>query len=552
MVQDMSVLIGGRAGEGINNAGMVVAHLMNHLGYYVYMYYDYPSLIRGGHNFALVRISDRPVAVHRGTADFVLALNQETIARHFQKFHETTAVIYNSDVVKGDGQGVSVSGILKAENAPAIMGNSAVIGAFAKAAGIPWDTVTGVFSRHIPKAPEKNLAVARRGYDQVSTVRPVGPAGTGKNPRPLVTGNEAIGLGLVAGGLATYISYPMTPSSSLLHFLAENASRFGISVIHPENEIAVMLMALGSSYAGSRAAVGTSGGGFCLMTEGLSLAGMAELPVVILVSQRTGPSTGLPTYTAQSDLRFILHAGQGEFPRLVVAPGDPVQAFFWSARAMDLAWKFQVPAFILADKTLSEGFYSMESSVVRTERMDGPPLWEGTPPYERYRVTESGVSPLAFPGSKGAIVKANGYAHDSAGVTTEDAVLVRTMTEKRIRKGESLSAAVLKLPVVNALGTADAQTAVICWGSVLGVCSEVCSDKGIRLVQPVVLSPLPDEEIKKALAGARTVIVVEENATGQLAGLLREAGVPVHRQILHCDGRPLTPDILASRLQEVI
>lgn len=551
MVQDVSVLIGGRAGEGINNAGMIVAHLMNHLGYYVYMYYDYPSLIRGGHNFALVRIADRPIGVHRETVDFMLALNQETIARHTNKFHDRTAVLYNSDVVRNGGQGVSITGILKAEDAPAIMGNSAMIGAFAKAAGVPWDTVTTVFARHLPKGTEKNLAVARHGYDQVSTVHPIGPAGTGSSPRALISGNEAIGLGLIAGGLRTYISYPMTPSSGLLHFLAENATRFGISVIHPENEIAVMLMALGFSYAGNRAAVGTSGGGFCLMTEGLSLAGMAEIPVVLLVSQRTGPSTGLPTYTAQSDLRFVLHAGQGEFPRFVVAPGDPGQAFFWSGLALDIAWKFQVPAFILADKTLSEGFYSMDPAVNLPEKMDRPPMWDGKVPYERYRETDSGVSPLAFPGTKGAVIKVDGYAHDAAGITTEDKDIVRTMTEKRLRKGKSLTDAISNLPTVNSFGPTDAETAVICWGSVLGVCSEACRERDYRLVQPVVLSPFPADEIKKALGGIRTLIAVEENVTGQLASLLREAGVPVNQQILHGDGRPLTPDVLAARLKDV-
>jgi len=552
MGQDVSVLIGGRAGEGINNAGMVVAHLMNHLGYHVCMYYDYPSLIRGGHNFALVRIADRPIGIHRERADFVLALNQETIERHARKFHDGTAIIVNSDAVRGGGQGISITGILKAEGAPAIMGNSAMIGAFAKAAGIPFDTVTTVFSRHLPKGTEKNLAVARRGYEQVETVHRLAPAGTGGRPRALVSGNEAIGLGLVAGGLAAYISYPMTPSSSLLHFLAENASRFGITVIHPENEIAVMLMALGFSYAGRHAAVGTSGGGFCLMTEGLSLAGMAEIPVVILVSQRTGPSTGLPTYTAQSDLRFILHAGQGEFPRFVVAPGDPEQAFSWSCRAMDIAWKFQVPAFILADKTLSEGFSGMDPGVKPPEKMDAPFLRDEKTPYERYRVTDSGISPLAFPGTPGAVVKANGYAHDAAGITTEDADTVRAMTEKRLRKGKSLADAVAKLPAVNSPGHGGPDTAVICWGSVLGACSEVCSDLGIRLIQPVVLSPFPAEEIKRTLAGVQRLIVVEENATGQLGSLLREAGIPVARQILHWDGRPLTPDALAAQLQEAI
>jgi len=550
MVSDISVLIGGRAGEGINNAGMVVAHLLNNLGYHAYMYYDYPSLIRGGHNFTLVRAADRKIGVHRATADYVLALNQETVLRHKGRFLPHTVVIYNSDTVKGEGQGISVTGALRSVNAPEIMGNSAIIGAFAKAAGIPWETVVGVFTRHLPKGMQQNLAVARNGYDQVNAVLPISP-GKGK-PLPLVTGNEAVGLGLVAGGLSAYISYPMTPSSSLLHFLAENAGRIGLSVIHPENEIAVLLMALGESYAGARVAVGTSGGGFCLMAEGLSLAGMAEIPVVILVSQRTGPSTGLPTYTAQSDLRFILHAGQGEFPRLILAPGDAGQAYAWSAVAMDIAWRFQVPAFILSDKTLSEGFYAMEDiekpGIQKEESHEG----EIVTPYERYRFTESGVSPLRFPGTKGSVVKVNSYAHDPAGISTEEPDLVAKMTEKRLQKGRTLSEMMARYETVTHGGKTGSDTAVICWGSVLGVCSEVCDELGIRLVQPVVLAPFPADRIRKALEGVRRLVAVEENATGQLGSLLRESGIPFDRQVLHWDGRPLTPDLLSAHLQEAL
>jgi 2-oxoglutarate ferredoxin oxidoreductase subunit alpha len=550
MMREVTVLIGGKAGEGINSAGMVVAKLLNQLGYYTFMYYDYPSLIRGGHNFAIIRGADRPIGVHRDHADYVLALNQETIIRHKTRFSDRTVTVSNSDVVRDGGQGISVTGALKAENAPAIMGNSAVIGAFAKAAGIPWDSVVNVFTRHLPKGTQQNIAVAKRGYDQAATVLPITPVGD-RLPA-LLSGNEAIGLGLVAGGITAYVSYPMTPSSSLLHFLAENSRRLGISVIHPENEIAVMLMALGYSYAGRRVAVGTSGGGFCLMTEGLSLSGMAEIPVVLFVSQRTGPSTGLPTYTAQADLRFILHAGQGEFPRFVVAPGDAIQAYYWSAVAADIAWRYQVPAFILGDKALSEGLYSIDPANLPKISTGMYPLWDGREPYQRYRDTESGISPLTFPGTAGAIVKVNSYAHTASGITTEEAEIVSQMTKKRLRKGLSLSAVMAEYDTVTTGGVPAAETAIICWGSVRGVCSEVCEDMGFRMVQPVVLSPFPNDKIRESLKGARRVIVVEENATGQLAALIQLPGIQVDSPILHYDGRPLTPDLLKERIREVL
>jgi len=549
MVQEVSILVGGKAGEGINSAGAIVAQLLNHSGYYTYMYYDYPSLIRGGHNFAIIRGSDRPVNIHRNFVDYVIALNQDTITQHKQRVGKRTINVFNSDVVRTEGQGISVNTILKSENAPAIMGNSAVIGAFAKASGISWDTVSDVFTRHMPKGADINLKVAKRGYDQVNTINTIKSIGSRRFS--VLTGNEAIGIGLVAGGLTVYVSYPMTPSSSLLHFLAENTKKFGITVIHPENEISVILMALGFAYAGGRAAIGTSGGGFCLMTEGLSLAGMAEIPIILVVSQRTGPSTGLPTYTAQSDLHFILNAGQGEFPRFVVAPGDVQQAYYWSAVAMDVAWRYQVPACILADKTLSEGTFSIETEKISQAKFADLPLWDGKTPYFRYADTESGISPLAYPGTNGAVVKVNSYAHDKSGITAEESGIITQMTRKRMKKATVLADAMESYDTINIEGSSEAKTVLICWGSVLNTCREVALELNLKVIQPIVLSPFPVIRMKQALQGIKRKIVVEENVTGQLSALLRFNGITSDAMVLHYDGRPLTPDMLLNRLKEV-
>jgi len=311
-------------------------------------------------------------------------------------------------------------------------------------------------------------------------------------------------------------------------------------------------MALGFSYAGKRAAVGTSGGGFCLMTEGLSLSGMAEIPLVLVVSQRTGPSTGVPTYTAQSDLHFILNAGQGEFPRFVVAPGDAGEAYIWSAHAMNIATKFQVPAFILSDKTLSEGTYSIETSHLPKVWVDEPVNWDGTLPYRRYADSPSGISPLAIPGSKGAVVKVNSYSHDESGITTEEAALVVQMTEKRMRKAARLSTEMEDFDTVSTHGSPRSGTAIACWGSTKGVCCEVADELGLMTIQPRVLSPFPVVRFRNAMEGVSRLIAVEENATGQLAALLRLNNILVDATVLHYDGRPLTPDILRSRLEEAI
>jgi 2-oxoglutarate ferredoxin oxidoreductase subunit alpha len=549
-MNEVAVLVGGKAGDGINNAGAMAAQLLNHRGYRIHLYFDYPSLIRGGHNFAIVRGREAATGTCGELVDFVLAIDQETMERHRHALKADTAIIYNRDQVRAAGQGISVKEILAAEQAPPVMGNSAMIGGFAKAAGIGWETVETVFRSHVPKGTDQNLRVARRAYDQLTTVRPIHPCSN--PPVPLLTGNEAIGLGMVRGGLEAYVSYPMTPSSSLLHFLAEEQENLGITVVHPENEIAVVLMALGFAYAGRRAAVGTSGGGFCLMTEGLSLAGMAELPIVFLVSQRTGPSTGLPTYTGQADLLFVQHAGQGEFPRLIVAPGTTEEALSWSAIAVNTAWQFQVPAFILSDKTLSEGTYSTDPAAVpKILREDGP-AWDGTARYNRYADTPSGVSPLAFPGTGGAVVKVNGYAHDEAGITTEDAGLVDLMTQKRLRKWEGLRQAMERYPQVKVAGSPAGLVAVLCWGSTAGVCDEVARPLGLRVVRPLVLSPFPAEAVRKALAGAGMVIAVEENATAQLATLAGQHGIVCQERILRYDGRPFTPEELLGKLRGVL
>ena len=549
-MNEVSVLIGGKAGDGINSAGAMVAQLLNHLGYRIYLYFDYPSLIRGGHNFAIIRGRETATGTCGTQVDFLLALNQETVDRHKGAQKTDTVIIYNKDLVKTTGEGISVKEILAAEHAPEIMGNSAIIGGFARVAGIPWKTLEEVFSSHIPKGTDLNLRVARRAYDQLASVHPVPPCSN--QPVPLLTGNEAIGLGMINGGLEAYVSYPMTPSSSLLHFLAEEQEQLGITVVHPENEIAVILTALGFAYAGKKAAVGTSGGGFCLMTEGLSLAGMAEIPIVLLVSQRTGPSTGLPTYTGQSDLLFVLHAGQGEFPRFIVAPGTTEEALYWSAAAMNIAWEFQIPAFILSDKTFSEGTYSTDLSRVSEIPQVIPPAVDKTTPYRRYSDTPSGISPLAFPGAGDAVIKVNGYAHDEAGITTEEADMVDLMTKKRFRKWEGLKEAMTPYQQVIISGSPNGPAALLCWGSTAGVCGEVAGQLGLRVVRPVVLSPFPADSLKKALEGTSKVIAVEENATAQLATLAGLHGITCHEKILRHDGRPFTPELLGEKIREVL
>ena len=551
-MHEYSVLIGGKAGEGINTAGLSIAGLFSRLGYQTYMYLDYPSLIRGGHNFAIIRASERTIGALRTPVDVLLAFDQKSIDSHQERIHDGTTIIHDaSGAVKAEGYGLPLDAIVKEERAPPITKNSAMLGALARVAGIEPATYEDVLRASVPeKYLEANLRVARRGYDAAGEVFVVEPLDA--PALPILTGNEATGLGLVYGGLESYIAYPMTPTSNLLHFLARRAEDLAIKVLHPENEISVILMALGLAYAGERAAVGTSGGGFCLMTEGVSLAGMSEIPVTIVMGQRPGPSTGMPTYTSQGDLHFILNAGQGEFPRLVVAPGDLEEAYTWSATALMLSWKYQVPSIILTDKTLAEGAYSFDVEAITPLPDREPALWDGSGEYRRYARTDDGVSPLAFPGRQGAIVKVSSYAHDETGFTTEVAESVRGLQEKMLAKGESLKRELMTYPAVKVYGPRNSGTTIVCWGSEKWACIEAAREFGARVVQPLVLAPFPVRQWKEAMIGAGKIIRVENNATGQFGRLLREQGFDPGRPILKYDGRPFAVDELEARLAEVV
>ena len=552
-MDNFSILIGGQAGFGIDKAGSIIASILNQLGYRLYVYRDYPSIIRGGHTFSIIRASRKRIATHQNKIDFLLALNQDTVSFHRQRLKDNSVIIYDSDVAKLEAEPTTIKAIevpltkiIKEEKAAEVMRNTCLIGAFCKIAGIEWNVIENVLRKNIAKDIDLNLKVAQRGYNEVAEVTKI--ERISQSSLPLLTGNEAISLGLIKAGLKTYIAYPMTPSSPILHFLAGLAEDFGLKVIHPESEIGVVLMALGFTYAGEKVAVGTSGGGFCLMAEGLSFAGMAELPLVIIVGQRPGPSTGLPTYSAQTELHFVQNAGQGEFPRFIVAPGDAEEAYYWSAMALNIAWKYQIPAFILSDKNLGEGTFNFDMDAIEGIKEEGAILWDGKSPYKRYLVTENGVSPLAFVPEKEAIIKVNSYEHDEFGITTEDPQITNMMQEKRLRKGEYILEELKEYKTVNIYGNKNSSIALLCWGSNKGLCVEAAENLSLKVIQPIVLSPFPNEEFKEAIKGAKKLICVENNATGQLGRLISSYGFKVDEKILKYDGRPFALDELEDRL----
>jgi 2-oxoglutarate ferredoxin oxidoreductase subunit alpha len=549
-MEEISILIGGKAGDGIRQAGHVIAQLLNRIGYRIFFYDDYPSLIRGGHNFSIIRASEKRVLAHKDTIDIIVALNQDTVEKHKHRLNTGGIILYDSKKADAQGLGIDFLNVVKEFNGIPIMRNTAAIGALARMLNLEWSVLESVIKRFLEKNVDLNLKIARNAYDQVETPLKSLPKLNQKS-LPLVTGNEAISLGAVKAGLNMYIAYPMTPASAILHYLAAHEKELGVVTVHPESEIGVALMALGAAYTGAKTMVGTSGGGFALMTEALSLAGQGELPIVFVECQRPGPSTGVPTYTMQGDLNFVIHAGHGEFSRVVLAPGDADEAFYTAGLAMNLAWKFQIPTFVLSDKHLSESIFSFEADLEKV-KPENSLLWDGQGEYRRYLDSQNGISPLAFPGNPEAIVKVTSYEHDENGITTEEPEQIARMQRKRLRKRKTLENELKKFDTVNVYGNPESKTALLCWGSTKGACIEVAEVLGLKVIQPLVLEPLPVESLKKALSGTKKIIDVEVNVTGQLAKLIAGHGFCVDDMILRFDSRPFTVDGLLDNVKEVL
>ena len=549
-MKEISILIGGKAGDGIRQAGHTLARLLNRIGYRIFFYDDYPSLIRGGHNFSIIRASKKKIEAHKEKVDLIVALNQDAVEKHKHRLNSGGMILYDSKKVEAQGVGVDFMGIVKELEGSPIMRNTAALGALAKVLNIEWPVLESVMMDTIEKEVDLNIKIARSAYNRVEKAWLSVPK-LNQKMLPLISGNEAIALGAVQAGLNMYIAYPMTPASAILHYLAEHEDDLGVVTIHPESEIGVALMALGAAYAGARIMVGTSGGGFALMTEALSLSGQGEFPIVFVMVQRPGPSTGVPTYTMQGDLSFVINSGHGEFLKVVLAPGNVEEAFYLTGLAMNLAWKFQIPCFVLSDKHLSESIFSFEADPDKVKPED-PLLWDGQGEYKRYLDTQNGISPLAFPGNSAAIVKVTSYEHDEYGITTEESEQIARMQQKRLRKKKTMEDELARYEQVKVYGDPESKTVLLCWGSTKGACIEVAEELGLKVVQPLVLEPLPINSLKKVLSDADKIIDVEVNATGQLAKLLSAHGICIDDMILRFDGRPFTVDFLLEKVKEVL
>ncbi len=543
-----TVIIGGKAGQGTNKAGSVAARMFSEMQRDVFQMNDYPSLIRGGHNFSVVSSAIGPIRSHYLEANLVIALDQRSVEAHRDHLINDGILVVNADEVKDRGIGLPITSEAKKYSNPLLISGLASIAVIAAAVGFSKEQLHEIIKKEYKRNLEENIAFATSMFQ--SAEKTIGRRFTlkkGAQKKKSLTGNEAIALGALASGLDLYFAYPMTPSTSILHFFATHGKRFGVAAMQPENEIAVANMAIGASFAGARVMVATSGGGFCLMQEAFSLAGMVEAPVLFYLGQRPGPSTGVPTYTEQGELRYALTPGQGEFPRIVASPGSVEEAFTLTSELLSLIWRFQTPGILLTEKHLAETTMSVMLDPEKTRWAD--PLMHTSGEFKRYKDTVDGISPLLFPPSP-SVIKWSSYEHDEQGFTTERPEGIAQMHDKRKKKIGSLIEHLKTIRTVNEFGSGEPY--VFTFGSTTMSVREAVEygDIPVTVIQPIYLEPFPVWALEKYRA--KRGIVVEMNSTGQLATLLREkVGVDVTAMIQKYDGRPFSPTELAARIREV-
>ncbi len=542
-MKNLEVIIGGAAGEGSKKAGLLIAKLFNSHGLRVFIHEDYQSVIKGGQNFSHISVSTQEKNAISEKVDFLLALNKDVILKQKEKLKEDGVLMYDCSVEEGDfctqkTIKVSLSDIVNEAGGIPLMKNTALVASFSKAMGMKWEDVEKVLRKELSVETEKNIEVAKIAYEKTEKAKEIEKSDD--ELLPLFSGNEAVALGAIDAGLETYIAYPMTPSTGILAFLS-NVN--GIRTFQPESEIAVVNMGMGASYTGRRTMIGTSGGGFALMTEGVSMSSQAEIPLAIAMSQRMGPASGVPTYQSQGDLLFTLNSGHGDMLRFVVLPGDADEAYYLSGKALNIAWKYQMPSIILLDKEVSENTYEFQKKeeVKKEDFVRG--VEDGN--YQRYDGED--ISPMLFPGGE-EVVKATSYENDKKGVATEDAKEIAAMQKKRIRKHEKLKEELKDMETIKV--HKEGSTALVFWGSTKGAILEAAKDLDVKLVQIMVAQPFPEEKLKKNLEGSQKVISVEQNSTGQMSKVLRENGINVDEKILKHDGRPFFVEELRREIEE--
>jgi 2-oxoglutarate ferredoxin oxidoreductase subunit alpha len=580
---DFAIAIGGEAGQGIATPGDILARIFARRGLNLNAYNAYQSIIRGGHTFLTIRASDGPVRSMGDRLDVLIPLNQDTMNRHLKLLDAGACVIYDGDKLKpGDSaEGVQLCPMPMKQlcGANKLGANTVAVAATLQMLGIEFQPLEEVLTRQFKRKGDavvaENVNIARAGYEYAATnfkSFPFKAPKLGKG-QAVLTGNQAVALGGAAAGVKFYAAYPMSPSTGVLMWMAAHARQLGIMVRQVEDEISVMNMVIGAAHTGCRAMCATSGGGFALMTEAIGMSGMIETPIVCVDVQRAGPATGVPTKTEQGDLWQVLGAGQGDYPRIIVAPADQLDLFKTIPELFNLADKYQCPGLVLADLLISEGTASVDPSGldfnVEIDRgelifpngngsVKNPFGGYNDNAYLRYKNTSSGISPRAVPGVPGHIHIAATDEHDEDGTLISDEFTNpakrRMMVEKRARKMETILSQIAPPKLV---GPNNAVVTLVGWGSTEGVIHEalekLAAEEGIVANQLAIkwIVPFHTDEITRILSQSKKIIIVENNYSGQFARYLRsETGIKAHGHIRKYDGEPFMPHHIVNAVKE--
>jgi len=568
--------IGGAAGQGQQSAGLIFSKACSRGGAYTFHYSEFPSLIRGGHVTSTVSVSNtRITAMYRGI-NMLVALNEETIAMHAKNVVSGGRVLFDSTKIdpekvakyKVRSHAIPVNEILEKEKLKPLVANIIALGASFGMLEFDFSVlksaITHIFKRKGEAVVKMNFQAAQAGYEYVA--KNCEPekypfklvAEKNAKAKYVLTSNDAVALSAVASGCRLYVHYPMSPSSSILHSLAAWSHKTGMAVHQPEDEIAGVHNMIGAMYAGTRSMISTSGGGFALMAEGLTLSAITETPAVICVCSRGGPATGLPTWTEQGDLKFLVNAGHGDFPRVILAPSNPQEAFHYTSLAFNLAEKLQIPVFILMDKYLSEGYQSFDSFDTKAEIDRGKTVTEAQlksrkKEYQRYEITKDGISPRSYPGTEGGVHLANSDEHDEYGYAVEawhEPMRVR-MVDKRNRK---IGGIFTKLPKPRLYGPKKARITLLGWGSTSGPVLEVLKQLPyVNYLHVPCVWPVDGKAIKKLLVGVHKLVAIENNSDAQFTVILRgQTSITPNEILLKYDGKQFFPEELVEKLKRMV
>ncbi len=577
--------IGGEAGFGIMTIGFVFSKICTRGGLRTFAYPEYPSLIRGGNNTYQIVVDADQATSQRHEVHLLACLNKETFVLHKNQLTDDAAIIYDPADFNGGAPEsiphksnqmfvpVPMSAIVQQRGGIRVERNTIALGASFGLLGYPFHFIEEVladwFGKKKAELARTNIELANIGYEAVVgkyknysyALEPV----VHNKLQMVVSGNRAIAMGALKAGMKFYAAYPMTPSSEILGYLARQERTMNIVVKHTEDEIAAINMAIGAAFAGVRAMTGTSGGGFALMVEALGMAGIAEVPIVIVMGQRPGPSTGMPTWTAQGDLRFVLHASQGEYPVIVLSPGDVTECFYLAFTAHNLAEKYQLPVILLVDKYVQESWQSVapfntESlQVQRGKLLTQTELDEAvkiTGKYLRYQHAVDGVSARVLPGMPSGRYIASSYEHDETSFSTEDAAEVTAQMDKRFSKLNTFLANDVQGPEF--YGEPDAQVTIVGWGSTKLPALEalrLASQAGITLnyLHFTYIQPLPVAQVQQAFSKIKQSLIVEGNKQGMLAGWIKQhTGIVSSASFNKYNGRPFYPEELVAQAKQLL